>query len=144
MAKAEASVVINRPVAEVFAYVADLNTHAKWQDGLVEAKQTSSGPTGVGSTYRYITQIAGQKVETAGEVTEYAANQKYAFKSTSGPFPLKGGFAFESAPGGTHVRFFAAAEPGGFFKLAEPILAGTLQKQMETSLGNLKKFLEAR
>lgn len=144
MAKVEASVVINRPVAEVFAYATDLNTHSKWHEGLIEAKQTSSGPTGVGSTYRYVTQMAGQKkLETAGEVTEYVHNAKYAFKSTSGPFPLKGGFAFESAAGGTQVRFFAEAEPGGFFKLAEPILVGTMQKQMQTSLGNLKKLLEA-
>ncbi len=115
MIKVETSIIINRPLAEVFAYVVDLNTRANWQEGLVEAKQTSSGPTGVGSTYR----------------------------STSGPFPLQGRFEFEPADGGTRVRFFVEFQPGGFFKLADPVLAGTLQKQMQTSLDNLKKLLEA-
>jgi uncharacterized membrane protein len=144
MLKVDASAVIHRPIAEVFAYVTDLNTHAQWQAGLIEAKQTSAGPTQVGATYKYTMQLAGQKLETVGQVTEFEPNSKYAFKSTSGPIPLKGEFTFESAEGGTHVRMSAEGEPGGFFKLAEPLLNNATRQQIETSLANLKKLLEAR
>ncbi len=144
MLKVETSVAINRPVAEVFAYVADLKTHAQWQSGIVEAAQTSAGPTGIGSTYRYVMQLAGQRLDTAGEITEYEPNRKYSFKATSGPVLLRGGFTFESADGGAKVRMFAEGEPGGFFKLAEPLLNSMVRRQLETSLGNLKDILEAQ
>jgi uncharacterized protein YndB with AHSA1/START domain len=137
-------VVINRPIAEVFAYVTDLNTHTQWQAGIVEAAQTSKGPTGVGSTYRYVMQLAGQRLDTAGEVTEYEPNRKYSFKATSGPIPLQGGFTFEATAGGTQVRMSAEGEPGGFFKLATPLLNSMTRRQLETSLSNLKDILEAR
>lgn len=144
MIKVVGSVVINRPIADVFAYVTDLSTHAKWQAGLVEAAQTSTGPIGVGTTYRYVTLLAGQRLDTAGEITEYEPNSKYSFKATSGPILLKGGFTFETAADGTKVRMFVEGEPGGFFKLAEPLLNSMVRRQLETSLGNLKDVLEAR
>jgi hypothetical protein len=36
------------------------------------------------------------------------------------------------------------AEPGGFFKLAEPLVARITQRQWETNLENLKDLLESQ
>lgn len=36
------------------------------------------------------------------------------------------------------------AEPGGFFKLAEPIVARMGKRQVDTNLANLKELLEAQ
>ncbi len=40
------------------------------------------------------------------------------------------------------VTIFAGAEPGGFFKLAEGMLKGQMEKQFEENLEALKKALE--
>jgi hypothetical protein len=45
---------------------------------------------------------------------------------------------------GTQVTFLLAGEPGGFFKLAEPVLMQILQRQWQTNLANLKDVLEAQ
>jgi len=139
----EQSVVINRPIEEVFEFVADQSKLPLWQSGVLESGVTSEGPMGVGTTYRYTFQLLGRKVETAGEITEYELNSRCSFKAQSGPFPLKGGFSFRAVNGGTRVTLAVEAEAAGFFKLAEPIGARMLNRQFETNFGNLKDLLEA-
>ena len=46
----EHSVVISRPVQEVFAFLTVHGHDTEWRSGLVEWKGTSEGPTQVGST----------------------------------------------------------------------------------------------
>ncbi|MEK7276284.1 MAG: SRPBCC family protein [Chloroflexota bacterium] len=134
MAKLESSITINRPIEEVFAFVSDMNNSAKYQSGIIEAKMTSDGPVRVGTTYRYVSQIIGQKMETNGEVTAYEPPTLWSWKATKSPFPLQGGMALESVVGGTKVNNWVEAEPGGFFKLAEGLLMKQVQGQLDGDL----------
>lgn len=143
MIRIEHSVVINRPIEEVFAFVTDIDKMSQWALELREAKKTSEGPVGVGTTFSGVVQLLGRRMENNHEVTEYEPNRKYSFKTTSGPVPMEAESTFESVAGGTRVTILAEAEPGGFFKLAEPIFARTAQRQYETNLATLKDLLEA-
>jgi uncharacterized membrane protein len=143
MAKVEVSVVINRPIEEVFAFAANIENNAQWQSGVLEARVTSEGSIGVGTTYRYVTQLLGRRIEADGEVTGYEPNRKYSFKSTSGPFPIEGGLTCEAAEGGAKVTLAVEADIGGFFKMAEPLVVRTIKRQFEADVGNLKDILEA-
>ena len=55
------------------------------------------------------------------------------------------GFAWELAPGssGTQLTMTTQSEPGGFFKIATPLLSKSLKSQMESDLLTLKALLEA-
>ncbi len=144
MTKLEQSVVINRPTEEVFAFVADIEKMSQWMSELVEAKQTSEGPVGVGTTVNAVANVLGRRAENIQEVTEYEPNSKFAIKSASGPVASKDEFTFESVAGGTKVTRVTEAELGGFFKLAEPLVARMLRRQFETNFANLKDLLEAQ
>ena len=50
MEKIEASVMIARPVEEVWKFVTDVEKMAKFDPGVLETKLTSPGPIGIGST----------------------------------------------------------------------------------------------
>lgn len=143
MAKLETSITINRPIEQVFAFAADLANNAKWQTGVIAAEVTSPGPVGVGTKYKYDAEIMGRKLETTGELTAYDPPRITAWKATSGPFPMSGSTTFESVPGGTRVVDGMEAEPGGFFKLAEPLLIMQMRGQMEKDMKKLKELLEA-
>ncbi|MBI5829067.1 MAG: SRPBCC family protein [Chloroflexi bacterium] len=143
MAKLETSITINRPIEQVFAFAADLANNAKWQTGVIAAEVTSPGPVGVGTKYKYDAEIMGRKLETTGELTAYDPPRITAWKATSGPFPMSGSTTFESVPGGTRVVDGMEAEPGGFFKLAEPLLIMQMRGQMEKDMKRLKELLEA-
>ena len=144
MAKFESSITINRPVEEVFAFAVDTAHAAKWQEGVIEATTTSSGAVGVGTTYRYVVQAMGQKLDTTGEITVWQPPKAYTWKATSGPFPMSGGIACEAVEGGTRIAQTMNAEPGGFFKLAEPLLMSQQQSGMDAGLKKLKEILEKK
>ena len=144
MVKVEGTVVINRPIEEVFAFLANPDKSSQWQGMVLEAKQTSEGPVGVGTTGQSSSQFLGRRIESTWEVTEYELNRKTAFKSTSGPVPYEQSATLETVDEGTKVTLVAEYEVGGFFKLAEPIVARMGQRQAEADFANLKDLLEAQ
>jgi uncharacterized protein YndB with AHSA1/START domain len=137
------SITINRPVADVFQFVADYANTTKWSVGVIDAAITSPDGMRVGATFRWVAQIVGQKMETKGEITAYDPPHSSAWKSTGGPFPVSGSFTCEAVAGGTRVTQTVDAEPGGFFKLAEGLLMKQVQGQWDESLKKLKQVLEA-
>lgn len=143
MKKLETTITINRPIEEVFAYVTDLRNNIQWMSGVIAAGMTSLGPVKVGATYKFDIKTMGMTMETTGEVTAYEPPTQYAWKATSGPFPMSGGTTFESVEGGTRVTDVIEAEPGGFFKIAGPLLMKQQQSQMEKDMKRLKEILEA-
>ena len=86
MLRIEKSVVINQPVEKVFEYVSNTENDPLWQGQIQEAKVTSDGPFGVGSTTAQTAHFMGRGIETTGEITEYEQNRMWSWKSTSGPF----------------------------------------------------------
>jgi uncharacterized membrane protein len=144
MTRLETSVVINQPIEEVFAFVADFEKSPQWMSELMEAKQTSEGPAGVGTTLSGVANPLGRRAESTQEVTEYEPNSKFAIKSTSGPVESKDEYTFESVNGGTKVTRVVEAEMGGFFKLAEPLVVRMMRRQFETNFAHLKDLMEAQ
>ena len=53
-------------------------------------------------------------------------------------------YTFEEMPAGTRLTRAVEGEPGGFFKLAEPLIERALKRQVRTDLETLKDLLEAR
>ena len=143
MIRIQASVTINRPLEEVFRFMTNHQNALQWQSGLLEARVTND-VVGVGKTWVDVVQVLGRRIEIASELTEFEPLRVVGFKSTSGPIPLEGRYAFEPDGAGTKVTFTLQGEAGGFFKLAEPIVARSTQRQWETNLANLKDLLEQR
>jgi uncharacterized membrane protein len=143
MAKVETSTVINRPVEEVFAVVSNPENYPKWISSSVEVKMASGRLIGVGTTFRPVVKFLGRQIESETEITEYEPNRRYVEKSISGPFPVENSLTFERVEGGTRVSLTTVAEPGGFFKLAEPLLMSIVKHQFEADLVTLKDLMEA-
>jgi uncharacterized protein YndB with AHSA1/START domain len=143
MTTVETSVVINRPTDEIFTFVVDPNNTAQWAGPVVEARQTSEGPVGLGTTSTRVTQFLGRTMEATYEIIEYEPNSYYKDKMTSGPVPINGRISFEPVDDGTKVTIQGEIEAAGFFKLAEPILSRMARRQTETDAQTLKDLLEA-
>jgi uncharacterized membrane protein len=143
MAKVEASMVINRPLTEVFQYMSVNENALQWQPGLLETRVTND-VNGPGRAWIDTIQFLGRRMETPFQLTDWQLNQKIAFQSMGGPIPMQGSYAFAPNGAGVQVTFLLTGEPGGFFKLAEPVLMKILQRQWQTNLANLKDVLEAQ
>jgi len=144
MINVEVSKVIDRPVQDVFAFVANFENHPKWESNFQKVKLLTAAPSGVGTTYQCELKLPGQSATSKFEITEYEANRKIAFQGeAAGPATPKGSILFEPMAGGTKITFLPRPEFRGFFRLLEPMMAGYVRKQNEAHLTNLKRLLEA-
>jgi uncharacterized protein YndB with AHSA1/START domain len=141
--KLEASIVINRPAEAVWPNLADFDKIPLWNSATLEMRLTSEPPLRTGSTYVWVGQWLGRHIESNCEVTEFEPGRKFGYRIVSGPFPGTALTTLTSANGGTQVIISEEGEIGGFFKLAEPVVARMSKRQLEGMLANLKDLLEA-
>lgn len=140
----EHSIVINRPLDEVFSYLADNENETQWQAGLLESKKTSEGAIGVGTTGHDTRKFMGREIVTVWEVTEFESDRMYAFKVIKGPVPFVGAYRFTEDGNGTRVTITAKAEMSGISRLFEPMISRSGKKQYEGDFATLKRVLETR
>ena len=104
MINVEVSTVINRPVVDVFAFVANFENHPKWETDFQDVKKLSSMTSGVGTTYQCLLKFSGQTAASKFVITEYELNHKIAYVGEpAGPATPKGSFLFEVVNGGTKI-----------------------------------------
>ena len=144
MIRAEQSVVINRPIDEVFRYVSNIESWAQWAAEMVEVKNISAGPVGRNTTFTAVVKFLGQRIENEHVVTEYKPGSRLAITVSSGTVRGKAVFSFKTVEGGTEVTEAMEAETGGVFKVADPIVTRMVQRQYAANLENLKDLLEAQ
>ena len=140
----DVEITINRPVETVFAFVSDPSAYPQWQPAVVENRQTSAGPIGVGATGVNVRQVLGQRIESTWQVASYTLNGGFGLKSMSGPVAYELTNSFQPVDGTTRLHVHFQGDPKGFFKVAEPLLAGTIKKEFEEDYQRLKTLLESR
>jgi len=143
MARAEASIVINRPVKEVGDYLDNTANSMEWESGVLESERTSEGPTQVGSTYRGVTTFLGRRLEWTSEVIEFERYRRIKSKAMVASIPLEETQILEPVEGGTKFTFIREGEPRGFFRLADALVVRLMQRDMEGDVARLKDILEA-
>ena len=143
MIQIEHSIQINRPVHEVFAFLADPRNFPTWQTGVVQSTITSSGPIGLGTTFDEEVKIVAWKVRTACEVTQYELDKKMCFKAMSKPIAYAGQFTFEKSGDGTRLNVFGAAQLRGLWRLAGPLFGSEIKKETAKEMVKMKEVVES-
>src|SRR5687767_12624238 len=64
---------IDRPIDEVFAFLADGTNDPKFSPRVQEMRKTTDGPVGVGTVYESTVKDAGMKTSRQFEITEFDA-----------------------------------------------------------------------
>ncbi len=142
MIKIEKSIIINRPAEEVWKFLSNVENMPKWDRGVLEARQTSEGPAGVGSTVQVARQLLGRRRIGTLRVSEYAPNRMVALQASLGQMKAQTGFTFESVEGGTRLTQTSEIELGGWWKLITPILIPMLERDNREDFANLKRVME--
>jgi uncharacterized membrane protein len=141
MAAAQRSIVINRPVDEVWAFVTDGTTAPKWRSGVLDVTKVSG--SGVGETWKQgVKGPGGRRIDADYEITAWDPGRVMAFKAIAGPVRPTGEYRFAAEDGGTRLSFSLQAELSGIKKL---LMGGAVQSTMDAemaALDRLKAVLE--
>ncbi len=136
------SALIDRPMKDVFAFVADPNNMSKWNSAVVSLQQVTPGAVGVGTKFKSVGEALGRRIEGELQVTAYEPDTKCGFQLNAGPMQLNLTITFKTVGTGTKVSLNGEGNPGGIFKLAEGVMAGQMKSMMEGNLARLKTVLE--
>jgi carbon monoxide dehydrogenase subunit G len=134
--------LIDKPVKNVFAFVADPNNMPKWNAAVVSLQQITPGVVGVGTKFKSAGELMGRRIEGEMQVTAYEPDTKCGFRVNAGPMQVNLTITLKTVGTGTKVSLNAQGNPAGFFKLAEPVMAGRVKALMEENLARLKSVLE--
>lgn len=139
MINIEKSVLINKPVQEVFALVTDGSKAPSWQGGLEAVEGNASS---VGDQYTEVRKFMGREMRSVMQITAFERDRKWAAKVVKGPVPYEVAVLFDPQDGGTKMTTRVEGEPTGFFKVAEGMFKSQLEKSLEEDTNRLKGMME--
>jgi uncharacterized membrane protein len=141
MPTATKTVSINRPVDEVFAFVADGLNGPKWRPGILDIAHASGH--GAGAIYRQgVKGPGGRRIAADYEITEYDPPRRLGFKAVAGPVHPSGQYRFADTDGATMLTFSLDVSLSGWKRL---VMSRAVQQTMDAevaSLDRLKDVLE--
>ena len=134
--------LIDKPVKDVFAFVADPNNMSKWNSAVVSLEQVTPGEVGVGTKFKSVGEMMGRRIEGEMQVVAYEPDTKCGFQVNAGPMQVTMIMTFKTVGTGTKISLNAQGNPAGFFKVAEGMMTGRVKTMMEENLARLKLQLE--
>ena len=145
MIRTEKSIVIDVPVAEVFAYAADPQHLPEYFTGFLEVSDIRRLPNG-GFACKTVNRVAGLHTEMTGETTEFVPNERMVSKATGKLADVTVTATFRPVESGK-TRVTCIEEytiHGGFLgKLGEPFLTKYVNHAAEMTQATLKARMEA-
>lgn len=137
-----AEVMIARSRDDVATFATNPNNDPLWIGGIVEAEMMTEPPLGVATKVRRVAKFLGRRMDYAPEIVQYEPAARLVMR-TNVPFDMTIGYEFQEAGDGTLARIHIQGEGSGFFKLAEPLLARMVKRNIGNDLKKLKGLLES-
>ena len=136
------STLIERPVQQVFDFVSTPENDFQWQYGTLATAGLPKSSGAMLTFFRSVGHLMGRRNLSTFEITAFEPNEKYSFKSLSGPIHLSTSYTLENLRRRTRINIFIQASAPNFFYITEKLLWQTLKLQLEEDVVTLKTILE--
>lgn len=141
----QTEIVIDRPRAEVAAFVSDPDNATAWYRNIKSVEWRSPKPATVGSRIAFVARFLGRTIAYVYEVRESVPGERFVMSTQEGPFAMETTYTWSDAPGGsTRMTLRNRGEPSGFAGVAAPLMAGSMRRANTKDLERLKSILEGR
>jgi uncharacterized protein YndB with AHSA1/START domain len=140
-----ATVVIDRPIEEVFAFLANGENDPKFSPRVLEIAKTTDGPPGVGTVYASTVKDAGMTTKREFRLTEFEPPTRIRWAETSNNLVTASEGGYDLAPDGdgTRVTLHNVLEGHGLGKLVAPLAVRAARKDADAFGQRIKAAVEA-
>lgn len=143
MADFRSSVVIHKPVEEVFHYVVSMENVHELMPNVVKMEKQMEGPLKAGTIFLETRLISGRNIQAEVEMTEYTENRSFATKTNSNGLITEYQYHFHPVEEGTQVDLEATITTTGLkMRLTKPILVKMIKREDGNQLVYLKEMFE--
>jgi uncharacterized protein YndB with AHSA1/START domain len=142
----QGTTVVDRPVEEVFRFLADGENDRKFSSRVLEIRKTTEGPPGVGTVYASRVKDAGLTTQREFEITEFVPPTRIRWSERSKNLvtvPM-GGYDLEPENAGrTRLSMWNELEGHGPGKLLAPLALRSARKGAGDFVGAVRRAVEA-
>jgi hypothetical protein len=141
----EATVSIDRPIEQVFDFLADGENDKKFSARVLEIKKKTDGPIRAGTVYASTVKDAGIKTEREFEldVVERPTRLRWHELSNAPVTVPSGGYDLVAEGAATKVTLFNELEGRGFGKLIKGFALRSARKSADGMVQSIKTVIEA-
>ncbi len=141
----DVTTVIDRPIDEVFAFLADGTNDPKFSPRVLEIAKTTDEPPGVGTVYASTVKDAGVKTKREFKITSFDAPTRIRWTELSKNMITvpEGGYDLAPEGSGTRVTLHNLFEAHGFGKLIMPLALRGARKGADDFGRAIKAAVEA-
>ena len=139
------SIVIDRPVLEVFGFMSDMANHTV-EEGtkVLLVEKTTHGAIGLGTRFREVVQMLPLlRVEMINEITRFEPDESIEIAWNGGGMEGLLAFDFESKNGSTMLTMSETIHPKGIMNWIKPILQQNFHRMWTDRLNEIKRKLES-
>nr|WP_305907574.1 SRPBCC family protein [Methylomarinum sp. Ch1-1]MDP4520337.1 SRPBCC family protein [Methylomarinum sp. Ch1-1] len=138
-----ASIEIDKPVRQVFSFVAEhfFDNYPKWALEVVEFKPINNNPLKVGALARQARIDQGHKVESTFEISRYETDSLLELNGLSEPFRHSYHFASQGEDKTLLTDRFELLELELFMRPFEKLISRAIEEGLQNSIHNIKKLL---
>jgi hypothetical protein len=140
----QGGIVINRPIDEVFDFVADERNEPKYNPQMTRAEMVTEGPIGVGTKFHSVMTGVGRGADMTIEFTEFDRPRRLGSATHIPNMDINGTLLFAPQGQGTKMQWLWNIEPRGLYKLLGPIVRWIGERQELAIWRGLKKVMEAQ
>jgi uncharacterized protein YndB with AHSA1/START domain len=144
MIRTKVSVTVNRPLEEVWRYLADVERHPEWTDMTV-SRRLDEGPLQVGSRVYGQVALGPFKPGWTYEVRELEPMRRFVYRTVAHGALSMDGVIEVVAEGQQATRIDNQVDVmlHGPLRLAEPLLRAEIRRNEEAETARLKEKLES-
>jgi uncharacterized protein YndB with AHSA1/START domain len=141
----EASVLIDRPIEQVFDFLVDGENDKRFSARVLEIKKKTDGPIRAGTVYASTVKDAGIKTEREFEleVVERPTRIRWRELSNAPVVVPEGGYDLVTEGTGTKVTLFNELEGRGLGKLIKGFALRSARKGADGMVQSIKTAIEA-
>ena len=137
--------VIDRPRAEVAAFVGDPTNASRWYVNIRAVTWKTAPPLAVGSQIAFVARFLGKTMAYTYEVVEFVPDERLAMRTSEGAFPMETTYTWAPTADGTGTRMTLRnrGTPSGFSMLVAPLMERAIRRANAKDLALLKHLMEA-
>lgn len=142
MTRLRFDITVPTPPEEAFAFVADFSNLPEWDPGAVSSTQLEGDGPELGAVYELQFSFGGSEMPLTYRITDIDPPNRVVIEGSGSRVSLRDEIHFDSADGGTRIRYVADIALKGPLRIAQPLfrpmfnrLEGASREGLRSALG---------
>lgn len=142
MMQIEASTTINRPIEEVFAFVADNENDPQWCIPVVRTTRVVGDAPGANTRYTFASKFGLMTLRGEFTIVDFQPPERIAWKGTSPLSRYQGFYTLKAVEVGTQITSNTSFTNKSVFRLFESMMRKQFKETYDKQFRKLKQVLE--